>query len=76
MIRSLLARLRGTKDLLEKVRLAKIEARAAGLHEDNPDVLYLILAEQRSTRARLEWFLGVASIMVAIGLYHVLTAGA
>jgi hypothetical protein len=74
-IRSLLARLRGTKDLPEQVRLARLEARAAGLQE-NPDILYLILAEQRSIRARLEWGLGVASVMGVLALYHVLTNGA
>jgi hypothetical protein len=74
-IRSLLGRLRGRNNLPEKVRLAKLEARAAGLHEDNPDVLYLLLAEQRALRARLEWGLGVASVMAAVALYHVLNTG-
>jgi hypothetical protein len=75
-IRSLLARLRGRKDLPEQVRLAKLEVRAAGLQEGNPDILYLLLAEQRALRARLEWGLGVASVMGVLALYHVLTNGA
>lgn len=73
-MRSLIARIRGRNNLVEKVRLAKLEARAAGL-EDNPDVLYLLLSEMRSLRARLEWGLGTATIMTAVGLYHILNAG-
>lgn len=74
-MRQLHNRLFHRKDIVEKVAAVKLEARAAGLHEDNPDVLYLILAEQRSVRARLEWGLGVASVMAAVGLYHVLNTG-
>ncbi len=74
-MRSLIARFRGRNNLVERVRLAKLEARAAGLHEDNPDVLYLLLSEMRSLRARLEWGLGTATIMTAVGLYHVLKNG-
>lgn len=73
-MRQLHNRLFHRKDIVEKVAAAKLEARAAGL-QDNPDVLYLILAEQRSVRARLEWGLGVASVMAAVGLYHILNAG-
>lgn len=74
-MRSVIARFRRRNNLLERVRLAKLEARAAGLHEDNPDVLYLLLSEMRSLRARLEWGLGTATIMAAVGLYHILNAG-
>lgn len=75
-MRSLLNRIRGRNNLAERVRLAKLEARAAGLNEDNPDVLYLLLSEMRSLRARLEWGLGTATIMAAIGLYHILGGSA
>lgn len=75
-MRSLIARFRNRNNLVERVRLAKLEARAAGLHEDNPDVLYLLLSEMRSLRARLEWGLGTATIMAAVGLYHILNSGA
>lgn len=74
-MRSLLNRIRGRNNLAERVRLAKLEAHAAGLH-DNPDVLYLLLSEMRSLRARLEWGLGTATIMAAVGLYHILNSGA
>lgn len=74
-MRSLIDRFRNRNNLVEKVRLAKLEARAAGIHEDNPDVMYLLLSEMRSLRARLEWGLGVATVMGALALYHVLNSG-
>ncbi len=59
------------KSPVQKVAEARALVEGAGL-SDNPDALYLLLAEVRSLNGRFAYMLGTLSIITALLLAHVL----
>ena len=56
----------------KKVEETKALIAGAGL-SDNPDVVYLLLAEVRSMNSRFSYVLGVMSVIMALFLAHFLS---
>ena len=63
-----------SEDLAARLEKAWTEVEANGLSPRTPQLLLLILTEQRSLVARITWFLGAFSVLSAALLAHIFGA--